>query len=169
MAVSPSRGFTLIELLVVIAIIGILSSVVLASLVLARLKAADTSVKSNIHTIQLQMELIYSDYETYGSTTTTTQTGQSSPSVVIGGNTPFNRDQQITNALVGALTAGGPGCWSIGQNKKSYAVAVPLKADSGSWWCVDSSGLAKKVPAASFADCSTGPMQGGGLNGSQCP
>ena len=66
---SARRGFTLIELLVVIAIIGILSAVVLASLNTARSKGADAAVKSNLQGFRTQAELVYNNYNTYGSTT----------------------------------------------------------------------------------------------------
>ncbi|HVB19998.1 MAG TPA: type II secretion system protein [Candidatus Paceibacterota bacterium] len=51
------RGFTLIELLVVIAIIGVLSSVVLASLNTARGKANDAKRLSDMHQVQTALEL----------------------------------------------------------------------------------------------------------------
>lgn len=54
-----SRGFTLIELLVVIAIIGILASVVLASLNSARDKGSDAAVKSNLNNMRAQSEITY--------------------------------------------------------------------------------------------------------------
>ncbi len=52
-----TKGFTLIELLVVIAIIGLLSSIVLASLNQARVKARDSRRMSDLHQIQLALEL----------------------------------------------------------------------------------------------------------------
>jgi general secretion pathway protein G len=52
---KQNRGFTLIELLVVIAIIGLLSSVVLASLNSARLKARDAERESDIHQIKVAL------------------------------------------------------------------------------------------------------------------
>lgn len=53
------RGFTLIELLVVIAIIGILASIVLASLNTARIKSRDARRIADIKQIQLALELYF--------------------------------------------------------------------------------------------------------------
>lgn len=63
-------GFTLIELLVVIAIIGILASIVLASLNSARVKSRDARRVADIKQIQLALELYYNDNAVYPSTTT---------------------------------------------------------------------------------------------------
>jgi prepilin-type N-terminal cleavage/methylation domain-containing protein len=72
---SPSlRGFTLIELLVVIAIIGVLSSVVLASLNTARMRARDARRLSDLSQLQIALETYYSDNGKYPIPTVTANT-----------------------------------------------------------------------------------------------
>lgn len=56
------KGFTLIELLVVVAIIGVLASVVLASLNTARAKARDARRATDAHNIMLAFNLYYDQY-----------------------------------------------------------------------------------------------------------
>lgn len=56
-----TRGFTLIELLVVIAIIGLLASIVMASLTSARVKARDVTRSEAMHQIQTAIELYAGD------------------------------------------------------------------------------------------------------------
>ena len=65
-----NKGFTLIELLVVVAIIGILASVILASLNSARNKGKGASIKSNLRNMITQMELSYLDNNNYGGLNT---------------------------------------------------------------------------------------------------
>lgn len=64
-----NRGFTLIELLVVIAIIGILSSIVLASLNSARQKSRDARRIGDIKQLQLALEMYYDSNNGYPSST----------------------------------------------------------------------------------------------------
>jgi len=68
MIINKKKGFTLIELLVVIAIIGILSSVVLASLNTARLKSRDAKRVADIKQVQVALELYFDDNRKYPST-----------------------------------------------------------------------------------------------------
>jgi prepilin-type N-terminal cleavage/methylation domain-containing protein len=65
---TTNRGFTLIELLIVIAIIGLLSSVVLASLNDARAKSRDVSRKATLRSLQTALELYYSSNGAYPTT-----------------------------------------------------------------------------------------------------
>src|SRR5690349_13778227 len=67
--IMKGRGFTLIELLVVIAIIGLLSSVVLASLNSARTKARNANRVATVRQIETALALYYSTngyYPAYG-------------------------------------------------------------------------------------------------------
>jgi type II secretion system protein G len=56
---AKNLGFTLIELLVVISIIGLLSSVVMASLSSARSKSRDTRRMADLRQIQTALEMYY--------------------------------------------------------------------------------------------------------------
>jgi len=66
---NSKKGFTLIELLVVIAIIGILSSVVLASLNSARQKSRDAKRVSDVKQLQLALELYFDSNGAYPTLT----------------------------------------------------------------------------------------------------
>ena len=131
------RAFTLIELLVVIAIIGILSSVVLASLNTARNKGADAAVKSNLANARAEAELFYD------SQPTTTYVGvcAATGSNVIGDN------------VQSALNAGGDSgilAQRCSSNATAWAAWSGLKtaATGNDAYCVDSTGAAKELATA---------------------
>ena len=129
-----ARGFTLIELLVVIAIIGILSSVVLASLNTARNKGADAAVQGNLSGTRAQAELFYDIGNTYQGVCAATGTS------VIGA-------QVLAAAKAAGLTAvsddtaGTTSNAVCNDSTTAWAAQVMLKASTGVY-CVDSSGKA---------------------------
>lgn len=62
---KKQHGFTLIELLVVIAVIGILASVIMASLNSARAKARDARRIADFKQVSLALQFYYDTYGTY--------------------------------------------------------------------------------------------------------
>lgn len=78
---NRSKGFTLIELLVVIAIIGLLASIILASLNTARQKGRDARRVADVKEIQLALELYYDANSTYPPDTVTLAATPSAASI----------------------------------------------------------------------------------------
>jgi len=139
------KGFTLIELLVVVAIIGILASVVLASLNTARAKGADAAIKANLSGIRAAAELFYDNDQNYGTVAFAAAACAATADTIFA-------DPSITSAITAAGNAYNGGGIASGRCSQSvaggaWAIAVPLKtgdqAAAGATpdnWCVDSTG-----------------------------
>ncbi|MEK7607720.1 MAG: type II secretion system protein [Patescibacteria group bacterium] len=132
-----SKGFTLIELLVVIAIIGILSSVVLASLNSARGKGADTAVKAGLKQIAVQAEIYYdSTANSYGGASVCsvgTETGVFTESTI---------KAQIAEIKVQLTGTKSVTCLTDANGQK-FAISVAALKGGSATWCVDNSGWNK--------------------------
>lgn len=163
-----SRGFTLIELLVVIAIIGILSSVVLASLNSARTKGTDASIKSQLANMRAQAEIYYDGTggnTYYGTVTAGQASGGATLAACQTAGSILNTTDGIGNMIKAASDAysttyaSGNVLCAFGNNtagNDSWAVSVKLKG--GGTWCVDSfgnsgSGKTALGGAAAVAKC----------------
>jgi prepilin-type N-terminal cleavage/methylation domain-containing protein len=132
------RGFTLIELLVVIAIIGILSSVVLASLNTARSKGNYAAIKSNLATIQTQAELYYDSNGNSYSTPTGSAVATSTAGCTAA-STMFSNDTTIKGALQAAVNAGASISCGVLANGAGYSVQASSTAGA---WCINNTGVA---------------------------
>jgi len=134
---KKNKGFTLIELLVVIAIIGILSSVVLASLNSARQKGQDAAIKQNLNNMRAQTEMYFdnNDYTYY----------------VSEGDNVCLSDEGLKEGYDKAVKISGDdsGHCDVDTGGESWFALVKLKTKNADGeivaWCVDSKGLSEEV------------------------
>jgi prepilin-type N-terminal cleavage/methylation domain-containing protein len=138
------KGFTLIELLVVIAIIGILSSIVLASLSSARSKGTDAAITSTLSNMRAQAELLYSNVGSYGvanvATTCTPATND------IFGTSTVGSLKSLTTDLISK--ASGSSNVLCNSSPTAWVAAAKLTSSGGGYACVDSTGVSKVTPGA---------------------
>ena len=152
------KGFTLIELLVVIAIIGVLSSVVLASLNTARNKGADTAVRTNLAGARAQAELFYdANANNYVGVADVCVLGASATGGVKGIHASVLAAAAATMATP-AVTLNDPTPTQAeaicNSTASAWAAQAPIKSSAGSF-CVDSTGAAVLNTTASILSGAT--------------
>jgi prepilin-type N-terminal cleavage/methylation domain-containing protein len=132
---NKKSGFTLIELLVVIAIIGVLSSVVLASLNTARSKGNDAAIQANLGTVKTQATLFYGNNGNAYDDATGTVLGDCSASDGAGG---IFADTTVQNVIAAVDGMNGTGSIVCNSTATEYAIYSSLTAGG---WCADSTGF----------------------------
>ena len=135
-----TKGFTLIELLVVIAIIGLLASIILASLSSASNQAHDNSVKAGLRELssQIQLDAISGNFGT-GLTLPWAASSAASPYCSAW---PLFADPSIQQILTNIVqNAGSTGfhC-SVDSTGTKWAVSISVLKGAATPWCVDNSG-----------------------------
>ncbi len=157
------KGFTLIELLVVISIIGLLSTIVLASLASTRGRSRDTAVKETAIQLRNVYELEYLKSNSYAALM---------PAVAVGSGYICTANTCLVTTSVGCTGFYGAGsegekiCKDVfnegtslsfgiigGSVSTDYAFFIPYVTDNSTGVCIRSNGTTVNV--ANVTVCTT--------------
>jgi len=139
-----NKGFSLIELMMVVAIVAFLASVTMGYLGNARKKGDDTAVKSNLATLRAVSELFFlensNSYLPAGGSNFSLNT---CPVYDASGTNMFTVNKPIADSIAEANKRGvSSACIN---SSVRWVVAVGLKQEPGTSWCVDAEGAAKVI------------------------
>jgi len=164
------KGFTLIELLVVIAIIGILASIVLASLATARTKGSVSSVKEQMNSARNAAEIFYSTNNSYGTVGTNNGTaGSNCGTTVAGTNSTLFSDtaSNMASVINGIAGVNGVGVANMDCGDSTTGWSIGVKLPDSTYWCVDSNGTSRGATATGVTYAAlTGTVAAGGIHAS---
>ncbi len=137
-SLNRGKGFTLIELLVVIALIGMLASVVLASLNSSRAKGVNAAIRNNLTHARAQVALFYDD----GNLTYEITDGINSVCV----NSITSTPKGIAGFITETDAINGAGQVDCNDSPTRWALAAQFTGDqSDRYFCIDSTGFANII------------------------
>lgn len=134
----PSRGLTFVEILLVVAVLGILITLVLATVSSSRAKAIDNRIRSSVSQMRILAEIAF---DSSG-----------------GSYVDWSQDPDIQTELTRLLekidedygdAAGAPYVTTVRETQsRDYCVSAPLTSGSGSFYCIDATGKFQTTTAA---------------------